>query len=62
MNREKIDAISTGILFLLVGVLFLLDNMNVIRFSLWSLFARFWPTILIYIGLKNVILHLAERE
>lgn len=62
MNREKIDAISTGILFLLVGVLFLLDNMNVVRFSLWSLFSRFWPTILIYIGLKNVILHLAERE
>ena len=62
MNREKFDAISTGILFLLVGILFLLDNMNVIDFSLWSLFSRFWPTILIYIGLKNVIFHLAERE
>ncbi|MDY0297889.1 MAG: DUF5668 domain-containing protein [Acidobacteriota bacterium] len=62
MSGNRIDAIFTGILFLTLGILFLLDNMNVIHFSLWRLFARFWPTILIYIGLKNIVLHLIERE
>jgi len=62
MNRDRIDAIFTGILFLAVGILFLLDNMNVLRFSLWTFLGRFWPTILIYIGLKNIVLHITERE
>ncbi|MBN1196307.1 MAG: hypothetical protein JXA62_02765 [Candidatus Aminicenantes bacterium] len=61
MNSNRIDAIFTGILFLVLGVLFLLDNMNVLHFSLWTFFGRFWPTILIYIGLKNIIIHLIER-
>ena len=62
MNRNRIDAVFTGVLFMAVGILFLLDNMNVLHFSLWRFVGRFWPCILIYIGLKNIVLHLAERE
>ena len=62
MNRQRIDAIFTGVLLLIIGILFLLDNMNVLRFSLWRFVGKFWPSILIYIGLKNIIVHLAAKE
>lgn len=46
----------TGAIFLvLLGVLFLLNTTNVVPWSIWLYLLRFWPIILILIGLKMVL-------
>jgi hypothetical protein len=43
------------ILLIAVGILFLLDNMNVISFDFWYAAFRLWPIVLIAIGLDLLI-------
>jgi lia operon protein LiaF len=62
MIRAKIDTFFTGLLLLGIGILFLMDNFDWIDFNLWRFFVKFWPLILIYIGLKNIILHFVDRK
>ena len=46
----------TGAIFLvLLGVLFLLNTTNVVPWSIWLYLLRFWPILLILIGLKMVL-------
>lgn len=43
------------VLLIGVGVLFLLDNLNVINFDFWYAASRLWPVVLIAIGLDMLI-------
>ena len=46
----------TGAIFLvLLGILFLLNTTNVVPWSIWLYLLRFWPILLILIGLKMVL-------
>ncbi len=46
----------TGAIFLvLLGTLFLLNTTNVVPWSIWLYLLRFWPILLILIGLKMVL-------
>ena len=62
MIRAKIDTFFTGLLLLGIGILFLMDNFDWIDFDLWRFIVKFWPLILIYIGLKNIILHFVDSK
>lgn len=62
MTKVKIDTFFAGLLLLAIGILFLMGNYGWIDFNLWRFFVKFWPLILIYIGLKNIIFHFAERK
>lgn len=46
---------SIGILFILLGLLFLLNNLNLIEVSLAELIRVYWPIILIWIGADKLL-------
>ena len=46
---------SIGILFIVLGLIFLLNNLNFIEVSLAELIRIYWPIILIWIGIDKLI-------
>ena len=46
---------SIGILFIVLGVIFLLNNLNFIEVSLAELIRIYWPIILIWIGIDKLL-------
>ena len=52
----KRDRLFTGMLLLCIGILFLLDNFNVINFH-WSNILSLWPLLLIVSGVNLVTSH-----
>ncbi|MBM2825462.1 MAG: hypothetical protein HW402_1126 [Dehalococcoidales bacterium] len=45
-----------GIFLLFLGIVFLLQSLNVLSWGLWETLWRFWPVLLIITGL-GIILH-----
>jgi len=62
MTRNRGDALFWGLLILLFGVVFLLRNMGVVDVNVWKFLGKFWPLILIYIGAKNIVVHVLSRR
>jgi DUF4097 and DUF4098 domain-containing protein YvlB len=51
-------SIAGAIVLILIGLLFLLMTMGVLdRYSMWMLFARYWPALLILWGIIKLIEH-----
>jgi hypothetical protein len=46
---------SIGILFIVLGVIFLLNNLKFIEVSLAELIRIYWPIILIWIGIDKLL-------
>lgn len=46
---------SIGILFILLGLLFLLNNLSLIEISLSELIRVYWPVILVWIGVDKLL-------
>jgi len=61
MSRKKQESLFWGIILLLIGVLFLLDNMGV-EIDLWDIIGDYWPLILIAIGVKNIWYHFSLKR
>ena len=53
MNMKK--GKSIGILFIIIGLLFLANNLNLIKVSILELIRVYWPIILIWIGIDKLI-------
>ncbi len=51
MNKEKI---TWGLIFLFIGIILLLSNLNIIHFY-WSAVFRFWPVLLIVVGVNMMV-------
>ena len=45
---------SIGILFIALGLIFLLNNLNLIEVSLAELIRVYWPVILIWLGVDKL--------
>jgi hypothetical protein len=43
-----------GIILVIIGSLFLLQMLGIISFSVWSLFTKYWPVLLIFWGLSII--------
>ncbi len=43
-----------GLLIILLGILFLLNNLGVIGWDIWWVYADFWPLILIALGIRLI--------
>ena len=56
MSRKKQESLFWGLILLIIGVLFLLDNFGV-DIDIWDILDHFWPMILIAIGIKNIWQH-----
>ena len=46
---------SIGILFIMLGLLFLANNLDLIEVSIVELIRVYWPLILIWIGVDKLI-------
>jgi len=44
-----------GILLIIVGLLLLLNNLKVLDVSLMEIIRVYWPVILIWLGLSNLL-------
>ncbi|MBN8209353.1 cell wall-active antibiotics response protein [Bacillus sp. NTK071] len=51
MPTKKKKRMSTGVLFLTLGLLLVMDRFHIITFSLWSIW-KLWPLLFVFIGIK----------
>jgi lia operon protein LiaF len=51
MSKHRRKDVFTGLVIVLVGVLFLLQNLGYIHGSIW----RYWPVILIIFGISELL-------
>ncbi len=54
-TRDYQGRIFAGLLIILIGVLFLLGNLDKLDFG--EVFSTYWPLILIFIGLWHLVAH-----
>ena len=52
-SPSRKGALTFGVVLIVIGVIFLLENWYS-PFSFWRLVAKYWPVILIFIGLKKL--------
>ena len=60
MNMRK--GKSIGILFIILGLLFLANNLDLIKVSIVELIRVYWPIILIWIGIDKLISKSSEDK
>ena len=60
MNMKK--GKSIGILFIILGLLFLANNLDLIKVSIVELIRAYWPIILIWIGIDKLISKSSEDK
>ena len=53
MANTKKESLFWGLIILVLGMLFLLKNFG-LEINVWHLLGKYWPLILIYIGVKNI--------
>ena len=51
-TRSQTGILTGGLIFIGIGLLFLLRNLY--GFSVWWIIARYWPILLIFIGIKKI--------
>ena len=54
--RSHGGALTAGLILIALGLIFLTENLYA-PFSAWRLIARYWPVILIIIGLRKIFLY-----
>ena len=55
---RRSGALTTGLILITLGVIFLAENLYA-PFSAWRLIARYWPVILIIIGIRKICMYFA---
>ncbi len=48
-------SIGIAILLIIIGVVFLLDNLNYVHISVTELIRTYWPVILIWMGIEKLM-------
>lgn len=61
MANTKRESLFWGLIILVLGMLFLLKNFG-LEINVWDLLGKYWPLILITIGLKNIFLYLKKTK
>jgi len=54
-------ALTGGLILIVLGIIFMLENLYG-GFSFWRIFARYWPLILILIGIRKLYGYFAWHE
>ena len=52
-RRSRGGALLFGLILIAIGVIFFCENLYG-NFSAWQVIARYWPLILIFIGIKKL--------
>jgi putative Mn2+ efflux pump MntP len=53
MSKPLGGALTGGLILIIIGAIFLVENFYA-PFSAWRLIARYWPVILIFIGIRRI--------
>jgi lia operon protein LiaF len=61
MTNTKKESLFWGLIILGLGMLFLMKNFG-FEINVWHLVGKYWPLILIYIGLKNIYLFIRKNK
>ncbi len=61
MANSKKESLFWGLIILILGMLFLLKNFG-LEINVWHMLGKYWPLILIYIGLKNIYLYAKKKQ
>jgi len=61
MTNTKKESLFWGLIILVLGMLFLMKNFG-LEIDVWHLVGKYWPLILIYIGLKNIYLFIRKNK
>ncbi|MCU0235519.1 MAG: DUF5668 domain-containing protein [Acidobacteria bacterium] len=61
MANTKKESLFWGLIILVLGMLFLLKNFG-LEINVWHLLGKYWPLILVYIGLKNIYLYVKKNR
>jgi uncharacterized membrane protein HdeD (DUF308 family) len=60
-HRTAGGALTAGLILITLGVIFLIENFYA-PFSAWRLIARYWPVILIIVGVRKAVDYFAWRD
>lgn len=60
MSKRKQESLFWGVVLLVIGILFLLDNLG-FHIDVWEIIGDYWPLILIAIGAKNIWQHFYNK-
>lgn len=58
--RTRSGALTAGIILIVIGLIFLVDAWG--PWSAWRIFVRYWPVILILVGLRKIYDYFTWRE
>jgi hypothetical protein len=61
MGNSKKESLLWGLIILILGMLFLLKNFG-LEINVWHLLGKYWPMILVYIGLKNIYFYAKKKQ
>jgi len=61
MAGVRRGTLTFGIVLIVIGAIFFLENWYE-RFSVWNLIGRYWPLILILVGLNKIYGYFAWQE
>ena len=61
MSNTKKESLFWGLIILVLGMLFLLKNFG-LEINIWHLLGKYWPLILVYIGVKNIYLYVKKTR
>ncbi len=58
--RSRSGMLNAGLVLIVFGLVFLLNNFYDI--SIWHLIARYWPVLLIIVGLKKIYCYFTWQD
>jgi lia operon protein LiaF len=61
MANTKRESLFWGLIILALGMLFLMKNFG-FEINVWHLIGKYWPLVLIYIGLKNIYFYIRKKK
>ncbi|MDI6850695.1 MAG: DUF4097 family beta strand repeat-containing protein [bacterium] len=53
--KKRSGQLWIGVTLLILGILFLLRNFGLVTGSVWGIIGKFWPLILVFIGLEMIV-------
>lgn len=56
-QHRRHGSLTWGLIFILVGVVFLLSNFGAVSPDIWNQLSRLWPIIIILIGVETLFGH-----
>ncbi|GEM_PF-1706347 len=54
-RQNRRDSITTGVVFIALGALFLLNTLDILSYNIWQIVLSFWPLLLILLGLNLLV-------